>query len=395
MKKNIFILLFICILFVLILFIIFENSFNINSSIEKEKYDIPFLSPADYKDGNEIFNQSLFDVLTITKLNREIYDITSADFNNDKYLDIVVTGSHSFSKIYILFYHGNWNFSYNMIYKFEYDISGLEAGDFDNDGDIDLIFTSGENTISNRTCYRINGTINFLINDGNLNFSKKLIFKRSTGIVKDDEGRINPRITSADYDNDGDIDFLIGDNSGKVEMFVNNGFGNFTSKGIIHDFGSKSWGITSADYDNDGDIDFIVSCHEKGSIENGHIYLKKNQIIDSNYSNCFLSGCGVCIANVSFVPAVASLSSFDFDGDGDMDILIGTRMFLYILINQNEKFTAITIGYSKKNNSSEIETLHIAGFSCFDFNFDGKIDFFLGSCQGYVRLFINNGKISN
>ena len=373
----------------------FESFDERKEDNELKKYNMPLLSPDDFEQNNDFFNQSLFNVFTITKLNREIYDITSADFNNDGYLDIAITGSHNFSKIFILFYHGNWNFTYNMIYLFENDISGLVAGDFDNDGDDDLIFTSGENIRVNGTYYRINGTTNFLINDGNLNFSRRLISKRSTGNIRDEEGRINPRITSADYDNDGDLDLLVGDNSGKVEMFINNGSGNFTSAGIIHDFGSKSWGLTSADYDNDGDIDFIVSAHEKGNISRGHLYLKKNQIIESNYSTCFLSGYGKHIANVSFIPAVASLSSFDFENDGDIDIIVGTRMILYILINEGENFRSIPVGYSKKHLPSEIETLHIAGFTCFDFNDDGLIDFALGTCQGYLRLFLNKGSYNS
>jgi len=92
--------------------------------------------------------------------------------------------------------------------------------------------------------------------------------------------RINPQMTSADYDNDGDIDFIVGDNSGIVEFFINDGQGNFMSDGVIHRYGHLSWGLSSADFDNDGDIDFIVGALDSyQDYYNGHVWLKRNQLI--------------------------------------------------------------------------------------------------------------------
>lgn len=231
-----------------------------------------------------------------------------------------------------------------------------------------------------------------LHNNGDMNFSRRVIARRSTGVIQDSEGRINPRITSADYDMDGDIDLLVGDNSGKIECYLNDGLGNFSSNGIIYDFGLFSWGINSNDFDGDGDIDFIVSACEKENITRGHIYLKSNQFIESNHSTCFLPRVGKIIANVSFVPGVASVSSLDYDGDGDLDILVSTQMLLYLLINEEGSYRAISLGYSKVESSSgvELEELHRAGVTCVDFNDDGFDDFLIGAGQGTVRLFINN-----
>ena len=354
-----------------------------------QRFEALLLSPDDLKPEIDFFNQSLFHVSTIAYLNREIYDITSADFNKDGFTDLAVTGTHNYSKIFIL-YHGDRKFSYEMIYESKDDIRDLVAGDYDNDGNFDLIFTSGENKKTNGTLNRINGTINMLHNNGDMNFSMRLIARRSTGVTQDPEGRINPRVTSADYDMDSDLDLLVGDNSGKIEYYINDGLGNFSSNGILYDFGSYSWGINSNDFDEDGDIDFIVSACEKENITRGHIYLISNQFIESNHSTCFLPEPGKSIANVLFVPGVASLSSLDYDGDGDIDILVGTQMLLYLLINEHGFYRAVSLGFSKIESPSgvELEELHRAGIACADFNDDGLDDFVIGAGQGTVRLFI-------
>lgn len=389
MTKKFLIILIMIMLIIMLSFVIHYADIGMNKSNEIENCNIPFLSPSDFLPDRDFFNQSLFSVYTITKLNREIYDVTSVDFNDDGFMDVIITGSRNVSKIYILYYHGNWNFTYEHIYSFENDISGLVTSDYDNDGDIDIIFCSGENKIINGIEYRINGTVNILLNDGEMNFTRILISKRTNNKIGDDESRINPRITSADYDNDGDMDLLIGDNSGKVEFFINNGYGDFISGGIINDFGSKSWGLASDDFDNDGDIDFIVSAHEKQNITRGHIYLKKNQFIESNSSTCFLSGYGDIIADISFVPAITSLATIDYDNDNDLDIFVGTSMLLYILINENNCFKPVPIGYSKEEVTNSIETLHRTGIAFSDFNNDGLMDFTIGVGDGYIRLFIN------
>lgn len=391
--KKLFFSILIATVIIIVSLIIINKKCDIKEESEIESSNTLLLSTSDFDREKDFFNQSLFSAYTITKLNRSILGVSSIDFNKDGFKDLVITGNRNISKIYILFYHGPWNFTYKHVFSFEHDIRGITAGDFDVDNDIDLIFSSVETVHINNTQYKINGTINLLKNDGNMNFTHNLISKRTTGKIKDEEGRINPRITSADYNNDGYLDLLVGDNSGKVELYLNDGKANFESDGVIYDFGSLSWGLVNADFDNDGDIDFIVSAHEKGDRTKGHLYFNNNYLIESNYTYIFNRKEVKNIVNVSFVPAIASLSSFDYDNDGDSDIIVSTPITLYVLINKGDSFQSLDIGYYKKNESStdiEVLPMYKVGIACADFNNDGFTDFCLGSSDGYLRLFLNN-----
>ena len=94
--------------------------------------------------------------------------------------------------------------------------------------------------------------------------------------------------TSADFDLDGDADIMISDHSGRVEYFENCGDGSFVNgksffRSIVCDVGRYSWGIDSADFDLDGDVDFVVAGAHPSKLKNPHYYVttyfKENRIL--------------------------------------------------------------------------------------------------------------------
>jgi len=279
----------------------------------------------------EIINSeepNYFDLHEIANFFSCAWGLTSADFNNDDNIDFVV--SYAMGQFYypisIFYNNGNLGFTKDDVYTFSYStISDLDSGDYDSDGDIDLMFTYSEHVWYGGLPVKVNGTVNLLFNDGENNFGNcTMVAWHGPGTPYDPENRINPQLSSADYDMDGDIDFLVGDNSGKIEFYLNNGTGNFTSAGIIYDWGHVSWGVTSADYDNDGDIDFLVAS-ENDEGDDGYVYLKRNRMIESNFTTCFDPGPGEII--VDQLPGlqefVESLTSIDYNNDGNMDFIAG------------------------------------------------------------------------
>jgi hypothetical protein len=195
-----------------------------------------------------------------------------ADFDNDGDLDLLVThwgdgpnslflndGNGQFTEVTQLVGLGETGYS-----------SGAAWGDFDNDGDLDLIITN----------FRLNGALqkNYLYrNEGNATFTRI-----SDGPIPADTGYF---LSCAwiDYDNDGWLDlFLTADteSGGKNRLYHNDGNGNFTrvlQGSLVNDIanhGGCSWG----DYDNDGFLDVIVA--------NGTIYgQQKNGLYHNDGNN--------------------------------------------------------------------------------------------------------------
>ena len=221
-----------------------------------------------------------FNVYRLTKFGQTAWGLTTADFNHDGLMDFAVSWATcplNYSRVTIFYNPGNLVFKEVDIYTLEDNyIEDIEAADFDGDNDVDILLTRN-------ICiggWIIAGEYSLLRNNGDGTFIEEEVnpFLRLLGSFG--FNRVNPHIAIGDYDMDGDIDFLEGDNTGKVELFLNDGIGRFTRTGVIHDFGSLSWGLASGDFDGDGDLDFIVSSTPVIGKGMGYIYLKHNIIIE-------------------------------------------------------------------------------------------------------------------
>ncbi len=328
----------------------------------------------------KMLKNSFFDVQELDDFGQTAYGLTSADFNDDDNIDFAVsyaTSPFSYSTISIFYNDGGASeFTQDDILTYLKYIQDLDSGDYDNDNDIDLLFTTSNKGSDKQ------GFVILLLNDGENHFEDPI----TVAMLPD---RINPQVTSADFDMDGDLDFLVGDNSGQVEFYVNNGSGNFSSAGIIHNWGWLSWGVTSADFDNDGDIDFVVAADISLGANNGRLYLKKNQLIESNYSIIFTPGLGEFIGLLGWQQNTASLTPLDYNNDGLMDFVAGIRYTPYLYINRNGTFDRFYICMLPPTEEGYGDDMREGAVTSADFDNDGHPDIVTGGCQGVVRLFIS------
>ena len=341
--------------------------------------------------------EPFFEVHDIIDFGQAAWGATSADFDKDGNLDFAVswaTSPWTQSTISLFYNDGKGGFTQDDVYTITQPdatyFESLNSGDYDNDGDIDFLYTYNEYIPWSYT----NGTVNILFNDGTNHFGNSTLIARH--ILIGGEKRINPQVSSADFDDDNDIDFLVGDNSGLVEFYKNDGMGNFSSAGIYDFGGTMSWGLSSADFDNDGDVDFIVT--QSDSIDSGYTYLVWND----GTPDCFNQSHFMKIADLTPIPSFFTsvifgwgvLQSIDYDDDGLMDFVFAgsDSIFLYM---QNETgvfdyFHMMSLpGRNAEDGGWYGDDLKNAGIAVGDFNKDGLDDMVIGGVQGVARICYN------
>ena len=343
--------------------------------------------------------EPFFKVHDIIDFGQAAWGVTSADFNKDGQLDFAISWATSpwmQSTISLYYNDGNDKFTRDDVYTITQPdatyFEGLNSGDYDNDGDIDLLYTYNEYVPWHYT----NGTVNILFNDGHNHFGNSTMIAHHEPI--NGSKRINPKITSTDFDKDGHIDFLVGDNSGLVEFYKNDGTGHFNSTNIYNFSGIMSWGLSSADFNNDGYVDFIVTVDNYTDANAGYIYLVSND----GTPNCFNQSHTVKIADIPPSPSFFSsvlfgfgcLCSIDYNNDGLMDFIFAgsDSVFLYM---QDETgvfdcFQLMTLPSPKAEERGwYIDDLRSGGITSGDFDGDGLDDLVIGGVQGVARMSYN------
>ena len=216
------------------------------------------------------------------------------DYDNDGDLDILLTGDNGPGEISKVYRNDSGSFTDIGAGLPGVSYSSVAWGDYDNDGDLDILLTgqdSGSNAISK--VYR---------NDGG-SFT-------DIGANLTDVSRSS--VAWGDYDNDGDLDILLtGRDSLSSEIskvYRNDGGGSFTDIGANLtgvSYSSVAWG----DYDNDGDLDILLTG------DDGSNYISKVYRNDGGGS---FTDIGANLTGVYH----SSVAWGDYDNDGDLDILL-------------------------------------------------------------------------
>ncbi|MBK8870463.1 MAG: VCBS repeat-containing protein, partial [Elusimicrobia bacterium] len=217
--------------------------------------------------GNGVFDDNQIDVDGPDGGNSN-GDVAWGDFDKDGDLDILTTGS--FSSTYRLsVYKNNGNASFDPA-QIEVDTSGqgltsggVEWGDFDNDADLDVLAVGNVGSYPELRVY---------LNNGNGSFDANQIEVESLN-----NGLQSGSVAWGDYDNDGDLDILANGYKTKAQLrvYINNGNGTFNPEQSELDGldgglrgGTSVWG----DFDNDGDIDVLASGYNVTSVYRLSVY---------------------------------------------------------------------------------------------------------------------------
>jgi len=321
--------------------------------------------------GNNIFTEQ-----TGISLTGVYYSsVAWGDYDNDGDLDILLTGSLGATRISKIYKNNGDNTFTDQtgIWLTGVEKGSVAWGDYDNDGDLDILLT-GETNSSNRTSkiYR---------NNGNNTFTEQ------TGISL--TGVSSSSVTWGDYDNDGDLDILLTGYAGSSnyisKIYKNNGNNTFTEQTGISLDGVSSSSVAWGDYDNDGDLDILLTGHT-GTTRISKIY--KN-----NGNSTFSEQTGISLTGIS----QGSVAWGDYDNDGDLDILlsgdIGSSACISKIYRNN--------GNNTFSDQTEIllPAVYRSTVSWMDYDNDGDLDLILTgwpeSGESIAKIYKNYSSISN
>ncbi len=200
------------------------------------------------------------------------------DFDNDGDPDLFVPNRGGSDVLYLN--RGSWEFDKVEDFSLTREMTlfssqGACAGDFDNDGDIDIYIAKP-----------LGGSNILLVNDGSANF---LPLEHDPIVT---QSGYSGSVISSDFDNDGDLDVIASNWGGALEYYENLGGLKFqrTFPGELGANILYTSSIVAGDYDNDGDLDVYIGNwpNYPGEPEENHLYT--NQIKKGNWLKVELEG---------------------------------------------------------------------------------------------------------
>jgi hypothetical protein len=219
------------------------------------------------------------------------------DYDNDGDLDIVLSGWADGSRVSKVYRNDAGAFADISAGLIGLTEGSLDWGDYDNDGDLDILLTGHSVIAPMSQVYR---------NDGGGAFSDI-----SAGLT----GVFGSSAAWGDCDNDGDLDILLTGTSGLYPSYapLSKVYRNDTPSGFT-DIGAALTAVRSSaaawgDYDNDGDLDILLA----GLATDGRV--------SKVYRNDGVSGFSDIGAGLTGVSS-GSVAWGDVDHDGDLDILL-------------------------------------------------------------------------
>ncbi|OYV18606.1 MAG: hypothetical protein CG439_1221 [Methylococcaceae bacterium NSP1-2] len=256
------------------------------------------------------------------------YASSVGDFNNDGKLDLATVNNYSGDSVSVLLRNAaNTDFNSTVNYVTGNDPCSLSVGDFNNDGNLDLV-----------TANQTSNTVSVLLrNTANTGFDAKVDY--ATGAAP-------ASVNVGDFNNDGKLDLVIANQSSNtVSVLLRNAANTGFEAKVDYATGSGTWSVSVGDFNNDGKLDLATANFNDSSVS----------VLLRNAANTGFD------AKVDYAMGSCpiSVSAGDFNNDGKLDLATanygnGTAS---ILLNNSISAATLTITDTTQNHAAVLAPL--------------------------------------
>ncbi|GAA81616.1 CRTAC1 family protein [Pseudoalteromonas sp. BSi20495] len=279
-------------------------------------------TPSSQTSNNVVFSDVSEQAGLITQKNWKYGGPTIADINSDGHYDLLLT-NHDTTPIRLFMANGDGTYTLQNDIFPRADLHGMSAGDYDNDGDLDVLIALGGGNGTTPQPQR-------LLKNNNGKFEDKTV---EAGLSK--MGARGRSVRWVDIDSDGDLDFiqvnaekLIHENSPRNIIFENIGNGKFTYHPSATFENIKAERVLLTDYNNDDILDIFAF----DGYNNLAIYQGNNDFTFANTTQDLLG------ANSEAYKGTLAVAQADIDNDGDMDYYLARGKLSYTIANNSLSF---------------------------------------------------------
>ena len=255
------------------------------------------------------------DLVTFSDWRSYSYSNGVGDFDNDGDFDLILARGKNGGDILFLEKTDSGNQFVNRDIALRWSgakyPAGMAVADFNEDGHLDFIIT-----------YYASTKCDLFTGDGNYGFTLSTL------------GVTAPSLSfgadAADFNKDGHADFVVAPYAGDFYINLGNGDGTFNTITHVNLDSMSYYGIAAADIDRDGNTDLIAT---------------SDSIIDIYYGNgdgTFVYGDRILDSGIYRSP----VDNYDFNGDGYQDIVLGaySNPSLYTESYTNGEGIAVMLG---------------------------------------------------
>ena len=310
------------------------------------------------------------------------------DFNNDGKLDVIAgssiaPGDNSHGSLTVLLGRGDGTFAeFVTTLTIGFSLSSLASADFNSDGKLDLAISTYPPSLQ------------FLSGNGDGTFQSPVAVSSNSGYSVTDVMAIAVADLNGDSKPDVIMSGTLAGNNG-VQLFLNDGTGNFTG-GPTYGLGGWEFApFVAQDFNGDGKVDIVMaSMFSENPGFNNHNPEGTLSVLLGN-GNGTMQGATVITPN-QLDSQTSSTITADVNGDGIPDLIQTDSSY------GGQGAVIVSLGIGNGNYGSP--TVYLTGsassnwVAAGDFNGDGKLDLAVaGNCsdstctQGGVAILLGNG----